>query len=132
MRFLTSKAARADRLLLAQGTLYYAIASRPERVRPVAPLQFFPAAIGPWRHVPGRACRTGSTGCPEGGRYAEPRYIDPSRGARRSCSSPISRPSAPAPRRIPRRTVCLARDGSPWRLPEPSPSRSPAARPPLS
>jgi EpsI family protein len=50
MRFLASKAAIGlTVVLLAQGTLYYATASRSERVSPVAPLQFFPEAIGPWR-----------------------------------------------------------------------------------
>ena len=49
MRFLASKAAIGlTAVLLAQGALYYATAARSERVSPVAPLQFFPAAIGPW------------------------------------------------------------------------------------
>ena len=50
MRFLASKAAMGlTAVLLAQGALYYATASRSERASPVAPLQFFPSAIGSWQ-----------------------------------------------------------------------------------
>jgi EpsI family protein len=50
MRFLKSKPAIAlTAVLLAQGTLYYATASRSELASPVAPLQNFPAAFGSWR-----------------------------------------------------------------------------------
>ena len=50
MRFLKGKPAIAlTAVLLAQGTLYYATASRSELASPVAPLQNFPAAFGSWR-----------------------------------------------------------------------------------
>jgi len=50
MGILTSKAAIGlTAALLAQGAVYWGITSRAERVSPVASLQFFPAAIGPWR-----------------------------------------------------------------------------------
>ncbi len=46
----TSKAAIGlTAALLVQGAVYYATAARSERVAPVAPLQSFPAAIGPWQ-----------------------------------------------------------------------------------
>ena len=50
MRFLKGKPAIAlTAVLLAQGTLYYATASRSELASPVAPLRNFPAAFGSWR-----------------------------------------------------------------------------------
>ncbi len=49
MRLLNSKAAIGlTVILLAEGTLFYATASRPEKTPPVAPLAAFPAQIGAW------------------------------------------------------------------------------------
>jgi EpsI family protein len=50
MGFLTSKPAIGlTAVLLVQGALYYATAARSERTAPVAALQFFSNAIGPWQ-----------------------------------------------------------------------------------
>jgi len=50
VRFLSSRAAVAlTVLLLAQGALFYAVASRPEQTATVAPLETFPSVIGGWQ-----------------------------------------------------------------------------------
>ena len=83
MRFPTSKAAIGlTVVLLAQGTLYYATASRPERVSPVAPLQFFPAAIGPWRLYQDTPVEREVQDVLKADDTLNRVYVDPARGAR--------------------------------------------------
>lgn len=52
MRYLNSRAALIlTAVLFLQGGIFYATAMRPERVPDVAPLEFFPSAIGSWQTV---------------------------------------------------------------------------------
>jgi EpsI family protein len=82
MRFLTSKPAIGlTAVLLAQGTLYYATASRSERVSPVAPLQSFPAAIGPWRLYQDVPVEKEIQDVLKADDTLNRVYVDPSRGA---------------------------------------------------
>jgi EpsI family protein len=83
MRFLTSKAAIGlTVVLLAQGTLYYATASRSERVSPIAPLRFFPASIGPWRLYQDAPVDPEVQDVLKADDTLNRVYVDPSRGAR--------------------------------------------------
>jgi EpsI family protein len=50
VRYLSSRAAATlTAVLLVQGGVFYATAMRPERTPDARPLEYFPAAIGPWR-----------------------------------------------------------------------------------
>jgi EpsI family protein len=52
MRFLKGKYARVlTVVLLVQAVAFYAVASRPEAVPPIAPLAVFPASVGEWHMI---------------------------------------------------------------------------------
>lgn len=50
MRYLSSRVAvTLTAVLLVQGGVFYATATRPERTPEVMPLRYFPATLGPWQ-----------------------------------------------------------------------------------